>query len=103
MKLSDLHVGDCAIIHDVTEAEDLNRLKAMGVCIDRRIELVQKGDPLIFKVFGSRIGLSARLAEHVEVEPCASVGRCWNRKCEPAKVNVRSASPAALGFFSAAK
>ena len=91
MKLSDLHVGDCAIIHGVTETEDLNRLKAMGVCIDRRIELVQRGDPLIFKVFGSRIGLSARLAEHVKVEPCASVGRCWNRKRETAKVNVRSA------------
>ena len=91
MKLSDLHVGDCAIIHGVTEAEDLNRLKAMGVCIDRRIELVQKGDPLIFKVFGSRIGLSARLAEHVEVEPCASVSRCWNRKGEAAQVAVLSA------------
>ena len=91
MKLSDLHIGDCAIIRSVTEADDLNRLKAMGVCIDRRIELVQKGDPLIFKVFGSRIGLSARLAEHVEVEPCTSVSRCWNRKGESTQVTVLSA------------
>ncbi|MFT5124000.1 MAG: Fe2+ transport system protein FeoA [Kiritimatiellia bacterium] len=82
MKLTELHIGDCAIIRGVSEAEELNRLKAMGVCIDRRIELVQKGDPLIFKVFGSRIGLSARLAEHVEVESCASASRCWNRKDE---------------------
>ena len=77
MKLTELSVGDCAVIRAVQESDELARLKAMGVCLDRRIELVQRGDPLIFRVFGSRIGVSARLADHVEVERCDEAGRCW--------------------------
>ena len=79
MKLTELRQGECAVIRSVQEGDELARLQAMGVCQDRRIELVQHGDPLIFRVFGSRIGLSARLAGHVLVERCADAGRCWNR------------------------
>jgi hypothetical protein len=35
------------------------------------VELLHVGDPLILKVFGSRIGLSAELASRVSVEICA--------------------------------
>jgi hypothetical protein len=40
----------------------------MGVCIGRKLSLVQSGDPLIVCVVGSRVGMSARLAETVYVE-----------------------------------
>ena len=58
------------------EAEDdsMDRLKSLGVCIGRRVELVKSGDPLIVRVFGSRLGISARLANRVLVEPC--IGNC---------------------------
>lgn len=44
------------------------RLQAMGVCVGRRLSLVQPGDPLIVRVVGSRVGISSRLAESVYVE-----------------------------------
>lgn len=50
------------------DCDDTARLKAMGVCIGRRLSLVQAGDPLIVCVVGSRVGMSARLAEAVYVE-----------------------------------
>ena len=51
------------------EGEDSARLKALGICVGRPIQLVQLGDPLIVRVIGTRIGLSARLATHVLMEP----------------------------------
>ena len=50
------------------QCDDAARLKAMGVCPGRRLSLVQTGDPLIVCVVGSRLGLSARLAETVLVD-----------------------------------
>jgi Fe2+ transport system protein FeoA len=47
---------------------DAVRLKAMGLCLGRRVQLVKGGDPLIVRVIGTRVGLSARLAEQVFVE-----------------------------------
>lgn len=46
---------------------DGTRLRAMGVCDGRSIELVRAGDPLIVRVMGSRIGISRRLAEQITV------------------------------------
>ena len=51
--------------------EDVQRLKALGICVGRRIEVFKSGDPLIIRVFGSRIGLSVALAAHVWIERCA--------------------------------
>ena len=50
--------------------DDMERLMAMGVCSGRTVELVQTGDPLILKIFGSRVGVSARLAKRVLMESC---------------------------------
>jgi len=41
----------------------------MGICVGRQVQLVQAGDPLIVRVLGTRVGLSARLAAGVVVEP----------------------------------
>jgi ferrous iron transport protein A len=63
--------GQCGIVTAVEAGEaEAERLKAMGVCLGRKVMLVQAGDPLILKVLGSRIGVSARLASQVQVEPC---------------------------------
>jgi len=51
------------------DADDAARLKAMGLCAGRRVQLVQRGDPMILRALGIRIGLSRRLAERVLVEP----------------------------------
>lgn len=53
-----------------TDDEEMQRLKTLGVCLGRRVELVKVGDPLILKVFGSRLGVSAALAANVHVEVC---------------------------------
>lgn len=50
--------------------EDAARLKSMGVCAGRRILVDKPGDPLVLRVLGSRLGVSARLAEHVYVHAC---------------------------------
>ena len=51
-------------------AGEVDQLKSMGVCVGRKVMLVQAGDPLILKVMGTRLGVSARLAARVFVEPC---------------------------------
>lgn len=58
------------------EGADVERLKAMGLCLGRRVELVRAGDPLILRVLGVRIGVSARLARGIAVR------RCDHHHCE---------------------
>ncbi|HZI31388.1 MAG TPA: FeoA family protein, partial [Candidatus Binatia bacterium] len=70
----------CAVVRSVsTDDEDTQRLKTLGVCVGRRLELVRTGDPLILKIFGSRLGLSAELAMRVQVEVCQP-GHCAMRE-----------------------
>lgn len=59
-EIIDIHVPD----------QEKQRMMSMGVCPGRAVELVLRGDPLIIRVFGTRIGLSARLADNILVEPC---------------------------------
>ena len=70
----------CAVVRSVmTDDEDTQRLKTLGVCVGRRLELVRAGNPLILKIFGSRLGLSAELAARVTVEVCQP-GHCAMRE-----------------------
>jgi Fe2+ transport system protein FeoA len=72
-RLDQLPGGQRAIVSEVIMPDgDLHRLMAMGVCRGRRVEVVQHGNPLIISVLGARIGLSARLANHIIVQPCAA-------------------------------
>ena len=50
-------------------SEDATRLKAMGICVGRQVQLMRSGDPMILRVLGARVGLSARLAAGVGVVP----------------------------------
>lgn len=74
--LTRLQPGQCAVVRRVeNESEDADRLKMLGVCVGRRVEVVRAGDPLIIRIFSSRIGISSSLAEGVWLELC-SPGRC---------------------------
>jgi len=75
MGLDQMLPGQCGTVRCVeVVSETAGQLMAMGVCEGRKIEVVKRGDPLIIRVLGSRIGVSARLASGVQVEVCASPG-----------------------------
>ena len=68
--LNTLAKGGLGIIRELNPAgADVDRLKAMGVCGDRNIEVVKAGDPIVIRVHGCKIALSSQLAQHVLVEP----------------------------------
>ena len=71
IRLDELEPSRCATICQVDSADAAaNQLMAMGVCVGRQVEVIKRGDPLILRVLGSRIGVSARLASRVEVKLC---------------------------------
>jgi Fe2+ transport system protein FeoA len=78
--LVDLQPGDCGVVTDLGLGKTSTRLQSMGICMGRTVELVKKGDPLILKVYGTRIGLSGRLASQIRLQPCERAGRCWERR-----------------------
>jgi len=55
---------------------DADRLKAMGICLGRKIMLLRAGRNVVIRVMGTRVGVAARLAEQVLVEPidCCELG-----------------------------
>ena len=80
VRLDELPPRVCAVVRSIaTEDEDTERLKTLGVCVGRRIELIRAGNPLILKIFGSRLGISAELASRVQVEVCTP-GHCAMRE-----------------------
>lgn len=73
VQLDQLKPKHCGVVLEVRADDDEHeRLMAMGVCAGRTVELVQLGDPLIVKVYGTRVGVSSRLAAKVIVDPCRS-------------------------------
>ncbi|MDF3128643.1 FeoA family protein [Kiritimatiellaeota bacterium B1221] len=79
LRLRDLSPGSCCVVTDMGLANNTARLKAMGICLGRTLEVLKAGDPLIVKVYGTRIGLSARLAEEILVRGCHGSQRCWEK------------------------
>jgi len=78
--LTELPPGACCVVSGVDTDPELERLKSMGICLGRTLEVVKAGDPMILKVYGTRIGISARLAEQIQVHMCGSSSRCWERR-----------------------
>lgn len=70
--LDDLQLGQCGLVRrlDLNDSDD-KRLRTIGICPGRRVWLMRRGDPMVLKVMGTRIGLAAVLAERVTVEVCA--------------------------------
>jgi Fe2+ transport system protein FeoA len=76
MRLDQMDARQVCVVHDIEAPDDdLERLMSMGVCRGRVLTLIQRGDPLILKVFGSRLGVSARLARRVHVACCTPEDR----------------------------
>ena len=74
VRLDELPLRTCAVVRSIsTDDEDTQRLKTLGVCVGRRVEVVRSGNPLILKIFGSRLGISGELAARVTVEVCTPV------------------------------
>jgi Fe2+ transport system protein FeoA len=70
-RLDALLPRQCAVVRRIeTDGDDVERLKTLGICVGRRLEVVRTGDPLVVRVFGSRLGLSASLASRVWLEVC---------------------------------
>lgn len=70
-RVDELRPYECAVVRRMDGAgDDVERLKSMGLCLGRRVELVRAGDPLILRVLGVRLGVSARLAAGIVVERC---------------------------------
>jgi Fe2+ transport system protein FeoA len=67
LTLAQLAGGEARVVGVSGDAADAARLMAMGICVGRRVEIIRQGDPLIVRVVGARVGLSARLAAHVRV------------------------------------
>jgi Fe2+ transport system protein FeoA len=67
LPLSELREREARVVGVSAEAEDALRLMALGICVGRRVEIIKAGDPLIVRVVGARVGLSARLAAYVLV------------------------------------
>ncbi|MCA9291873.1 MAG: ferrous iron transport protein A [Phycisphaerales bacterium] len=62
---------DIVVVREVGhDGRDGVRLKRMGICEGRRIQLIHDGDPMILRVVGSRIGVSRRLAATILVTVC---------------------------------
>lgn len=66
--LSDIATTGTFIVQHIEErGEESIRLKRLGICEQRRLEVLQAGDPMIVRVVGTRIGLSRQLARCVTV------------------------------------
>ena len=80
--LDKLKPGKCGYVLKVkAENDDVKKLMAMGVCEGRIIKLVHLGEPMILQVLGSRIGVSSRLGETVQVAPCEENNCCEQGNC----------------------
>jgi Fe2+ transport system protein FeoA len=76
VSLAGLKPHVCAVVRSIeTEDEEMQRLKTLGICVGRRLEVVQSGDPFVVRVFGSCLGISASLGERVLMEICEP-GHC---------------------------
>lgn len=75
--LTQIGPGIVARVAEVAgHCEDAVRLKALGLCSGRIVQIAAAGDPLIVRVVGARVGVSARLAERVTVVPQSSSADC---------------------------
>lgn len=69
LSLATLPAGRVARVVSVEgPSDDAVRLKSLGICVGRQVQLMQSGDPLIVRVLGARVGLARRLAAEVLVE-----------------------------------
>ena len=54
------------------DGDDALRLKRLGVCAGRNVEVMRTGDPMVLNVIGTQIGVSRLAAQLVTVERVVS-------------------------------
>lgn len=70
VSLDGLRPGQCGLVCQIEAVvEDIERLKVMGICLGRRVQVVRAGNPMIVGVMGARIGLARALARLISVAP----------------------------------
>jgi Fe2+ transport system protein FeoA len=68
--LSNVDTGVAVRIKQLSASPELtHRLREMGFCEEQKIKLLSRQSSLICQVCHARIGISARLAEKILVEP----------------------------------
>lgn len=68
--LSDQPAGALCRVNTVSlEGEHAARMAGLGLSAGRLVQVVRAGEPLVVKVYGSRIGLARALARHILVTP----------------------------------
>ncbi len=68
-RLSEMPPGSAGCIRKIDAPDsEAARLKSMGLCVGRNVVVVRAADPMLIKVFGSRLGVSTNLAALVCVE-----------------------------------
>lgn len=66
--MSELAVGARARVSRIVgESSDVMRLKALGVCQGRWVQVLRTGDAWVLRVLGSRVGVSQRLIDSVRL------------------------------------
>ena len=71
-RLDGLPAEACGIVALLTAGDsEVLRLKALGVCIGRRIRAGRSGDPPIGRALGTRVGRAAAPGRHVFVDVCS--------------------------------
>jgi Fe2+ transport system protein FeoA len=70
--LSQVNAGVAVRIKQLAAPPELtHRLREMGFCEEQKIKLLSRQSNLICQVCNARLGISARLAEQILVEPLA--------------------------------
>lgn len=70
--LSQIGVGTAVRIKQLEGCPEMSqRLREMGVCEEQDIKVLLKQSSLVCKVCNVRVGLSAKLADHILVEAVA--------------------------------
>lgn len=69
LPLSEIREPGLFCIQSVSDDGEMSlRLKRLGLCENRRVEVLTAGDPMVVRVVGSRVGLSRELARLVAVD-----------------------------------
>ena len=68
--LTSLVVGETARLLGATvDAESRSQLKALGLTDGCLLRVCKQGEPCVVQVRATRIGISSRIAQHVQVAP----------------------------------
>lgn len=66
LSLADIEPGTSGLIKDMDlPKETSTRLAGLGICKGRNIHVVKRGEPVIVRTYGSRVGLAASLANQI--------------------------------------